>query len=381
MKITKILYVTHNSFLWGDNRALLSILDGVVLRGITPYVVMASKGNLCQELEKRNIPFQLIKNHFSFYPPLNSIKDALLFIPRLIRTLLYNSRAENKITTLINTFKPDIIHSNVGPVHIGFHVAKRLNIPHVWHIREYQDLDLKKYPLFSKNAFIKKLQSPINHNIAISKGIFEHYKMNQNATIISDGVLRKNDTRYNEQKENYFLFVGRLSEGKGVHDLIDAFIEFSHHANKTKLLIAGSGLLNYENKLKQKVSNLNLKERIVFLGFRKDVSDLMEKATALVVPSHFEGFGFVTVEAMFNGCLVIGHNTGGTKEILEKENLGILYSGHDGLVAAMKTVVENGIESYFPMIKKAQQRATELYSNEQNAEAVYQYYQEILNNR
>ena len=40
----------------------------------------------------------------------------------------------------------------------------------------------------------------------------------------------------------------------------------------------------------------------------------MSKALALFVPSSFEGFGFITVEAMFCGCLVIGRNTGGTKE-------------------------------------------------------------------
>lgn len=120
-------------------------------------------------------------------------------------------------------------------------------------------------------------------------------------------------------------------------------------------------------------------DRVKFLGMRNDMSDLMTKATVLVVPSVYEGFGRVTVEAMFNGCLVIGNNSGGTKEILEKENLGILYSGHDELVTAMKTVVLKGIESYYPLIKKAQERAVTLYSQEQNVEDVYKFYQDILN--
>jgi glycosyltransferase involved in cell wall biosynthesis len=38
----------------------------------------------------------------------------------------------------------------------------------------------------------------------------------------------------------------------------------------------------------------------------------MAHATALIVSSYHEGFGFITVEAMFNGCLVIGNNKGGT---------------------------------------------------------------------
>lgn len=381
LKKPRILYITCNSFLWGDNRALLNILDGVILNGITPMVVIGTRGNLCKELDKRKISYQIIKNYFAIYPPLRSLKNIFLFFPRLVRTLLYNKIAEREIIKLACNFNPDIIHSNVGPIHIGFQIAKFLRIPHIWHIREYQDLDFRITPLFSMNGFIKKVKFANNYNIAISKGIFKHFSMNNNSKIIFDGVLSKDEVRFNAQKENYFLFTGRLSEGKGVDNLIDAFTEFSRFDYKTNLFIVGSGTLEYEKKLKQKVSNLNLEDRILFLGFRTDVFDLMAKATALIVPSHFEGFGFITAEAMFNGCLVIGNNTGGTKEILEEEHLGILYSGHDELVATMKMVIEDGIEEYFLMIEKAQKMAVTIYSKEQNTKEIYQFYQDILNKK
>ncbi len=44
------------------------------------------------------------------------------------------------------------------------------------------------------------------------------------------------------------------------------------------------------------------------------IYDLMNRATALIVPSPFEAFGLITAEAMFNKCLVIGKDTAGTKE-------------------------------------------------------------------
>lgn len=56
---------------------------------------------------------------------------------------------------------------------------------------------------------------------------------------------------------------------------------------------------------------------IVFLGYRTDISVLMAKAKALIVPSQFEAFGFITAEAMFYGCPVIGRNTGGTQEQMD----------------------------------------------------------------
>jgi glycosyltransferase involved in cell wall biosynthesis len=374
----KVLYLINHSVPYGANKALLNILDEVVLLGIRPFVVMSFEGAMCIELEKRNIKYQIIEHYFSIYPRFNSIRDIFLFIPRIFRSLWFNYQAEMKLCRIVKEFKPDLIHTNIGPDHIGFHVAKRLDIPHVWHIREYQDLDFDMTPFFSKNYFMKKLQNPNNKVIAITKGIFNHFSMHNNSRVIYDGVLKANNINFQLEKEKYFLFVGRLEEAKGIKTLIEAFVEFCICESEFELRIAGDGESNYKKELEQIINDANLTSRVHFLGFRDDVTNLMAKATALVVPSRYEGFGFITVEAMFNGCLVIGNNCGGTKEILEEKNLGILYSGHNELLIALKTLVTNGIESYYPMLMEAQKTAVALYSQEQNGKAIFEVYQEII---
>ena len=375
----RVLYVTYSSDLYGDNKALLNILDGVLEKGLIPFIVLASEGKMCDELKIRNIEYQFIKNYFFIYPPLSSIKDLLIFIPRLLRTIWFNYQAENQLSVIVNKFKPDLIHTNVGPVHFGFQVAKKFKIPHVWHIREYQDLDFNMHPLFSVAGFVKKLKHPINHSIAITKGVFNHFYMtNDNGMVIYDGVMKADSVHFELVKGKYFLFVGRLEEAKGIRILIESYIEFCKFNDEIELRIAGDGELNYVKELQQIIDDAKITSRVRFLGFRDDINNLMSTATALIVPSRHEGFGFITVEAMFNGCLVIGNNVAGTKEILEKENLGILYSGRDELVSTLKAVVSSGIESYYPLMKKAQERAVNLYSQEQNVEAVYEYYQSIL---
>ena len=67
-------------------------------------------------------------------------------------------------------------------------------------------------------------------------------------------------------------------------------------------------------------------DNVKFLGIRKDIYSLMKNAMALVVSSPSEGFGFITVEAMLNGCLVIGRNTAGTKEA--GESWDTLWAGY-----------------------------------------------------
>ena len=63
----------------------------------------------------------------------------------------------------------------------------------------------------------------------------------------------------------------------------------------------------------------------------------MRQAKAIIIPSHNEGFGRCMPEAMFNGCLCIGHDTGGTKEQMDNgteatgEDIALRYQTEDQL--------------------------------------------------
>jgi glycosyltransferase involved in cell wall biosynthesis len=382
-RIIKIVYIIHHSDPYGANKALLNLLDMIVDYGVYPKIIMGKKGDMCEELDQRDIPYEIVTHKFSIYPKVSRkrLRNYVSFLPKLIFLSYQNLKAVKTIVKIVQDYDADIIHTNIGPDHIGYLAAKKLGIPHVWHIREYQDLDFNWHPVPSKAGFIRKLHCTNNYPIAITQGLFEHFKLQKSGRVIYDGVIKKSHTRFIADKNKYFLFAGRLEEAKGVRQVIEAFIEFVKYNIDYELLLAGSGENAFVKDLHRMAQDSGFSQRIHFLGFRHDIYDLMAQATALIVSSRHEGFGFITAEAMFNGCLVIGNNSGGTKEIIENENLGILYSGHDELVSAMKAVVSNGIESYFQMIKQAQERAVALYSVEQNVCAVYDFYQEILSQK
>jgi glycosyltransferase involved in cell wall biosynthesis len=377
IKKIKVLFVIHHPDSSGSNKALINVLDGITTNGILPLVVMAYKGSICSKLEERNIEYKIIRHYFSIYPPLNTLRDLIRYIPRLLGFIWYNYLAVNKLHLLVKKNKPHIIHTNVGPIDIGYKVAKKLKIPHIWHIREYQDLDFGII-MPSKKTFTSKLNAFANNSIVITKDLVRHFDVKNNVRVVYDGVLNASDAQFNKTKENYFLFVGKLAEGKGIRVLIEAFIDFSKTNDNYDLQIAGDGLDSYVLDLHRLIENAGITNRVRFLGFQSNVYNLMANATALIVPSFLEGFGFITAEAMFNGCLVIGNNSGGTKEILEKENLGILYSGHNELVSSMSKVISNGIENYYPMMIKAQNHAVSNYSIEKNATTIFEFYKEIL---
>ena len=79
-------------------------------------------------------------------------------------------------------------------------------------------------------------------------------------------------------------------------------------------------------------------------------------------------------EAMFNGCLVIGFKAAGTKEILEKNVLGLLYSSGEELLSLMESVANCESSYYSEIILRAQQEAVDSFSIEKNAEMIARFY-------
>ena len=126
-------------------------------------------------------------------------------------------------------------------------------------------------------------------------------------------------------------------------------------------------------------------DQVKFLGLCKDILPLYQNAKALIVPSLFEGFGFITAEAMFSGCLVIGNDTAGTKEQFDNglemtgEEIALRYTKQEELVQHLIDVTNNPTRHYEPMILRAQQVVAQLYSTEKHAERVYEFYNYILN--
>lgn len=91
--------------------------------------------------------------------------------------------------------------------------------------------------------------------------------------------------------------VGRISYPKNHGFLIDIFNEIYKKESDTILVLIGVG--EKEKKVRKKVNDLGLEDRVRFLGNRNDVSELYQAMDAFVLPSYFEGVPVVGVEAQF----------------------------------------------------------------------------------
>lgn len=388
----RVLYITTSTEIYeGSSKALIQMIEGLKHYDIIPMVITPSKQSLYAYLQEHGISCSTLrpKYRMSVYPLFKTFRDKILFIPRLIGRMFVNSLATIELLRITKQFQPNLIHTNVSVTPIGYYVAKLLKLPHIWHIREYGAIDIHTfyyYPTF----FVQKqrYKKDNSYTISITKDIMRYNQLlnNSHATTIYDGVLSAQMTQYQSNKKPYFLFAGRLEKIKGILPLIDAYAEYcKHHPSPLPLHIAGSGTTTYTQLVKDKISKYNIEDKVTLLGMRDDILSLYKEAKALIVSSLTEGFGFITSEAMFCGCLVIGNDVAGTKEQFDNglemtgKDIALRYTKQEELVQHMIDVSNNGIEHYEPMILRAQQVVKQLYSIEQNAQRVYQLYTSIVN--
>lgn len=384
----RVLYVLSTTTMSnGSTKAFLSLCLGLKDKGVEPIVVCPNSLGVFRVLKDKGITALCIPNRNSVYPPFESLRDKILYVPRLVSHGVINAMAVAKTKKVCTRYHPDLIHSNGALVDVGFRAAKSLGIPHIYHLREYQDLDFGMDIMPSMDGFKNRILDK-SQAICITNAVMKHFSTGSNVNnlrVIYDGVHLKEETAFMCEKDKYFLFVGRLDEAKGFRNAVFAFSKFVEKRKDYKLLVAGTPLsATYFNEIKAYIEANGLTENIEFLGIRNDVDSLMQKASAVIMASRFEGFGLVTAEAMFNGCLVIGHDTGGTKEQFDNglkmsgEEIGLRYGSVEDLSRLMFEVADSGIEKYLPMIKRGQQVAASLYSIETCVDNVLEYYNDIL---
>ncbi len=116
--------------------------------------------------------------------------------------------------------------------------------------------------------------------------------------------------------------VGRLTKQKGMEYFIDAAPVVLEKHPKTKFLIVGAGEL--EDELRSQVIRLHLEGDVIFLGFRKDIQNLMSQLDFIVLSSLWEGLPLTPIEAFSVGKTVIGTAVDGTVEIIKDGENGFL---------------------------------------------------------
>lgn len=295
------------------------------------------------------------------------IEDAGISIWDLGLTFKFNLMGVVELTKLLKERKYDIIHVHLFPADVFAAIAslflprniKWIFSEHGAHNRRrtlkiFKILDNFTYSRYSKIVCVSKQVELVLLNwIPSNKG---KTKVIPNAVPIPKFLNPCSVKTYD------ILFVGRLTKQKSVEILLKAInILKNKYSKNLKIAIVGDG------ELKENLNNLTVElgvnREVKFLGVRKDVKELMVSSKIFVLPSQWEGFGLVIIEAMSNMLPVIATNVGGIPELIEDGKDGILIPPENpkALARAVNSLLENK-ELREKLSKTAYKKVREKYS-------------------
>ena len=317
--------------------------------------------------------------------------------------LLYSREAGRKFARLLHDEKPDIIHLNIFQSQLTGSVvdeAYKRHIPivytahdlksvcpnylmmhdgetceqcldgHHWHcFRNGCMKDSRaKSMLASMEAYVYKLKKTYRKiDYVITPSLFYKNKL-EAAGVFSCPIehirnFLPTGTAYEKgSRGDYFLYFGRLSREKGIRTLINAFSEAQV---KEKLYIVGTG--PEEESLRSAVKDLEMEDKILFLGFKSgdELKKIVGNALCVCLVSEwYENGPYSILEAQALGRPAIVSDYGGLPELVEDGRTGFIVKAGDvsDLTEKIRSMSDARMDSGYITDKAARAYSADLYA-------------------
>ncbi len=327
-----ILFIIHTDGLGGANRSLLQLIKGIKETDDSVFIYCIVP------LEREGISDALEKLGCLVIPECFSNCTTVLYGVR--ETIKYYNRLPNyrKAFNDVKNLDIDIVHTNTSVCDLGAYLAKRLGVPHIWHVRER--MDYYKMSLIRPFHYRRQIESPNTKVICISNYIDSYIRSRFSeirSTVIYNPV-DKSSSNIDLQDINPggfesgvtgIIIAGIIVRNKGIEDAINAMdiVVHDYSIQNVMLYVVGTSenTLEYEKSLRQLVSEYKLDDNVSFLPFSKEIDRIRKKCDIALQCSIMEGFGRVTVESMLDNLYVIGARSGATAELIREGYNGWLY--------------------------------------------------------
>jgi len=182
-----------------------------------------------------------------------------------------------------------------------------------------------------------------------------------------------------EENEKIVLTIGRLEKIKGFQYLIRALPSIIKKVGSTKLVIAGPDF-NYGAKLKKLAEETNVQDNVIFYGSinGKEKFEAFSAANIVAVPSLYEGFGMLLLEAMAAGKPLVATNTGAAPEIIQNGKNGILANLGNVEDLAGKVIKLLSDDQLMYLISQESRKTVEAFNWEKISEHIHKLYIDCL---
>ncbi len=324
----KILYIINNLVIGGAEKLLFSVIDKLDKDKYEIMVCCLYNYNpLKSEFEKKGVTVKSLE--------MKNNRDIFGFF-RLIK--------------LLKQKRVDIVHTHLFYANIyGRIAAKIVGIPIIISTEHNNPPWRSKQRLKSR---IRLLIDRITANfcdriIAVSRCVKDYLiqwnKVDPNKVVVVHNGIDINKYLIADKKEKKLSndsvvgCIGRLETQKGHVFFMKAAARILEEIKNARFILVGDGSLR--RHLEELAQDLNISKRVSFLGFRDDIPQLLSIMDVFVLPSLWEGFGIVLLEAMAMGKVVVATNIGGISEIVVDKTTGYLCPPMDSETLA-NTVID-----------------------------------------
>lgn len=355
-----------------------------------PVVGGAQKecGNQSEMLRKKGIDVIILTQYIRGLPEYEEING----IPVFRKIKAFKPWGPSYIlSTLLFLVKKRKLYDIIQCFGIFYYTTPSVVMKYIWKKKVINRLecagengDLERINTLKYRFFIKMTWKKVDKIVAITKEI-------QN-DLIHNGVNKENivfipnsvDTDYYSplisktwEYPLKILFVGRLSEQKGVDILLDAMNEVIEKGFDSILAVVGDGPLRSE--LEVKVNNLRITQYVTFAGDRNDVIRYYHDSHILIIPSNWEGLPLVLLEGMGCGIPIVASDIGGIREVIQHGINGLLFPMGDAKELASKIIyLMKNPKAATEMGWKAREKALSHFSLIKNMQSYFHLYESLL---
>lgn len=379
----KVLSLIASAELGGTERVLLDVVRFLDRTRYDPWVVVPKTGPLVGELEAVGAQVRVIdlfgrSESLGRYSHPEDYLRALSGLPQLIRGLV-------KLAGLVHEQKIRLIHSHSLKTHIlTCFLASLVRCPLIWHVHDFY-LRRRGFPWLALCAEVFP-----DLLIANSQAVADQFPKQSRIVVIHNGVDVETFTPAAagaRQRDGCWIgMVGAFAPWKGQHIFVRAAAEVIERIPDATFFLIGdviyatAGHGDYRRELERLVYELGLEGRVLFTGFRQDITTVLADLDIVVHCSvEPEPFGRVIIEAMACGKPVIAARGGGVGEIIGDGDDGLLVHPGDarGLAEAILTLAGDP-ERRARLGKAARRRVEEKFRIQDQVRQIERCYERLL---
>lgn len=378
-----ILYIQpYASQVGGVDTVLLQLIEGLNKDIYSPIVVLPSYSPYVDKYEE--LGAKVIFERLAVFGKPTSWDYYFVNLRNLIMSI-------KALRNIVKKYKVDLIHSHKMELMGGNIVGKILGIPTVQTVHE-----LPRRPLIAYK-FVGFLNHIFNDKVIVlcerSKVVFEWGGLkSQKVEKIYNGIaIKENKIEHRNLREELnisndcklVVTVARLSPMKGIEYLLDAARIVKESRGDIKFLVVGDVAFEHEKEYKTRLMQIakeyNLEDTVFFLGLRRDVPHILNNSDIFVLPSVYDIFPTVILEAMGKGLPIIATDVGGVPEMVREDTGVIVPPMNSEKLALAITDILN--KDYKQMGKAGKELLESEFTQEQYVFRTENIYNELLTSR